>query len=176
MVRSALTTIEVVVTGINPIPWKAPEMAMGVKGGKRVPRFYKDKALDVYQHALRECIEEAYPARPIFAPGATLSIYFAFWRVLDGGVINDRRRRGRWADATNLQKSTEDSLQNCLFDNDRHNVLITTRVVQQEPDIEPMIYIRVSDVIPSELILDEIALTADFPPPTPPGNVWLVAR
>ena len=63
------------------------------------------------------------------------SVTFYFWRRLDG--------RKHPADATNMQKATEDALQEVLFKNDRDIRDIRSVVVEQSAETKPLVLLRI---------------------------------
>jgi hypothetical protein len=169
--------IELLVEGINPVPWVAPSYGRG--------KVYKAESLTAYQESLRECIQEAYPKHPVFAQGVALRGDFFFWRQLDSGTIGEgRRRRAHVADRTNMLKSTEDALQRStgkyawpgLFHNDKMIVEGETKIVAQGPDVEPYILVVLTDNL-DYLYNDYQALYnrfKNYPAVSPPGNVWMM--
>lgn len=120
-----------VLTGINPIPWRAPEVSVGKKGGKFVPRVYKHETVRAYQEAVADEIRRAYEPTP---STCELEVEFYFWRQLDSP--NSKK-----VDATNLQKSTEDALHGLLFENDQKVQRVTSTIVEQSDGVEPLIVI-----------------------------------
>ena len=116
-----------IVNGLNPQPWS---VSMKVKRG----------ALDAYQRGLKE--ELVDQVEGLWPPGVPIRLYFEFWRQLEDHLDYDRRRHIlQLADATNLQKSTEDALQGVLFTNDRYVSDVHSRIRAQGVDVEPKIVI-----------------------------------
>jgi hypothetical protein len=68
-----------------------------------------------------------------------LELYF--WRQVNTYDDDGRRRVGGYADATNLQKATEDALEGRLYANDRQVVQVRSTVVGQGAAVEPRILI-----------------------------------
>lgn len=120
-----------VISGINPEPWTAPQVSVGRRGGKIVPTVFKRESLRSYQEAVKEFILSNFDPEPT---DCELDITFYFWRSLE-------TERSKKADATNLQKSTEDALHDLLFLNDSQVQKITSFIVDQKKDIEPTIII-----------------------------------
>jgi hypothetical protein len=137
------------VEGINPVPWMAPQVGgMGVK-----PVLYKPDELRAYQEAFSE--EFILQNRNIKTYGADdlIFIEFTFWRRLDTYEIGEgRKSRDHVADATNLQKSTEDALQGILFDNDRIVRMVSSQIAGQDEATEPAILIRCGRWDPSHVM------------------------
>lgn len=115
--------------GINPEPWTAPFIPK--RGG-----VIKDRKLQAYQNAIKEAFDDW--DRGIY--DVPLDIQFYFWRNKSG--------RAKDADATNLQKSLEDALQGHLFVNDRNNQRISSEIMAQGPDVEPLILVFVAEFEP----------------------------
>lgn len=102
----------------NPVPWtaSATTKTSTFKGGR----------LEAYQNAIKE--ELASAECPIQPP---YYVKFYFFRRFESGLQGSgRRTRGNQADATNMQKATEDALQGILFDNDREVREITSEIVE----------------------------------------------
>lgn len=115
---------------INPEPWTAPEVSIGRRGGKLAPTVYKREHVRSFQEAVIEFLEhqELQPTE------LELKLQFWFWRQLD-------TPRSKLADATNLQKSTEDALHGHVFVNDRQVQEVHTVIVQQDIDVRPGILV-----------------------------------
>ena len=88
-----------------------------------------------------------------------LALQFYFWRELD-------TPQSKKADATNLQKSTEDALHELLFVNDRQVQDVRSIICEQDVGVEPTIVIRwgpfvgIADPSPLQMrqaLLDELA-------------------
>lgn len=168
--------VELFIEGINPVPWTAPEGAVGRKGKATFVQYHKSAALTAYQQAIRECIQEAYPNTRMFPSGVPLRGDFAFWRQLDSGTTTEgRRRRAHVADRTNLLKSTEDALQGVLYPNDSVIVAGDVIVVEQLQDTNPGVMVILTDTFMSPLlsVRTQEAFKAQVPAPPLPGNVWM---
>lgn len=126
-----------VIEGVNPFPWKAPSNSTMRRGGKVIPTSFPNPEVVLYQEAVREYVQDEYPNLEVIEPGEHgLHVTFWFWRSLNFGG-----QRRMPADATNLMKSLEDALQGLLYANDRYNRTVTSHVVVQAKDIEPLIMI-----------------------------------
>lgn len=121
--------LKYVLHGVNPTPWMA-SLSSRV-GGKT--RHYKPAELEAYQSAIRDALDGAPQV-----PWAMFAIDFYFWR--SAGTTHDHQ-----ADATNLQKSTEDALQGVLFNNDRDVRRVQSTIVKQGPSVVPLIVIEISE-------------------------------
>lgn len=122
---------------LNPVPWSAPVVVRG-KGGSI--RTIKPGASDNYQKAV--AVETKALIEADLIDSMTLSmlyemnldIYFRFWRSTSGG---------KPADTTNMIKSTEDGLERIIFANDNQNVAVSGCTVEQGPDVEPLVAVRI---------------------------------
>jgi Holliday junction resolvase RusA-like endonuclease len=120
------------IRGINPVPWMSPQGSVGRKNGKMFVHMHSPTELKNYQAAVREALEGAPPVE-----GDNISLTFYFWR-------NARTKHDHQADATNLQKATEDALQGVLFANDRDVQHVQSWIVAQGADVEPQILVSIS--------------------------------
>lgn len=136
--------IQLLLEGVNPEPWTSPKVA--VFRGK--PRFYKEANLQAFQEAMKELTEEALTAAgyklPVFEAHTLLTVRFAFWRQTDSSSTGGRRSSRNQADATNMLKAAEDSLQGILYANDRDNRQVIGEVRAFGPDIEPAVLVEAS--------------------------------
>jgi Holliday junction resolvase RusA-like endonuclease len=133
-----------IIDGINPEPWTAPEASVGRRSGSNYVQMHKTESLRAYQEAIPEVLREQNPRLESFGE-EEIELAFFFWRRLDDYEVGDgKKSRRSWADATNMQKALEDALQGILFDNDRTVRSITSEVMAQGPDVEPRILIHAS--------------------------------
>ena len=134
----------------NPEPWEVGPLSVGRKNGKMFPIVGRDQQL----HAYKEAVKEALSLQsPVFMEGKlVMSIWF--WRVqANYQTPQARGHRKHEADCTNLFKATEDACQGILFKNDKDNVETHGYIVEQGPDVNPLIIIRLqtaSDLISRE--------------------------
>jgi Holliday junction resolvase RusA-like endonuclease len=130
-----------VIPGINPVPWTSPTVAVGKKNGKAYPQVYSSAELKGYKEAIKEHFQEKYPD---FEPiEDEVALRFFLYRRLDSLERGTKRKsRGSVADATNMQKATEDALQGLLFVNDIQVVHAETWVMAQHADVEPCIVVN----------------------------------
>lgn len=135
------------VEGINPEPWEAAQFSRG----KHTVNAYSPEQLRVYKASLADAFKRQ---NDHFIPvEGELDLMFYFWRqVAQAEVMGIDRKTGdakinlqsaNYADATNLQKSTEDSLQGILYENDRDVVSIRSVIVEQSPETTPAILIGI---------------------------------
>ena len=143
------------VTGINPEPWAiGTPFRRGSKGLGISP----NGKLKAYQEALKEEFPQQN-AHAVLHEGE-LSVQFYFWRSSAHGNV---------ADATNLQKATEDALQGLLYVNDRSNLHVQSDVMEQTPETSPHILIVVEPWVRPEIVLPESApewAGTDWVPPS----------
>jgi Holliday junction resolvase RusA-like endonuclease len=128
------------VTGVNPVPWKAASPGRGARDQKA--RGFSDEALTTYKKALKEEVVLQNSHLKMIATGMPVTIEFFFHRQLD-------QPNSKEADATNLQKSTEDALQGILYGNDKHNRDVRSVIVGQSADEFPHILIVVKPFDPA---------------------------
>jgi Holliday junction resolvase RusA-like endonuclease len=123
---------------INPEPWAMGPLSMGRRGGRMFPKIGRNQQLHAYKEAVRSELADADPL-----PEGEYRLEFYFWRQIasytdTGGV----RRHRNVADTTNLQKATEDALQDVLFKNDRNVKSILSVIVEEGPEVAGQILIR----------------------------------
>lgn len=121
---------------INPDPWAIGPLSVGKRNGKYFPIVGRNAQLDAFKHAVAEELE-SQGVTPV--DYEEYALRFFFWRRLDSHASG----RKHYADATNLQKATEDALQGVLIGNDRDVRAIYSEIVAQGPDIKPGIVIHV---------------------------------
>jgi Holliday junction resolvase RusA-like endonuclease len=132
--------ITYVIEGINPEPWTSPEASVGRKNGRYISHLHSPEQMKVYQKALAA----EFNRWLVDKWEGDLFVQFEFSRqVAEFETELGKKSYANYADATNLQKSTEDALQGILFDNDRQVKRICTEVIEQGPDVEPLISIRI---------------------------------
>lgn len=130
------------VEGLNPEPWTASLASVGRRGGKSYVQFFKQEQLRLYQESLAAMFMEQN-SHAVLHEGE-ISLVFYFWRRLNlNEMFEGRNTRTHVADATNLQKATEDALQGILYKNDRDIKDIRSHIVEQDQDTEPRILIAI---------------------------------
>jgi Holliday junction resolvase RusA-like endonuclease len=126
---------------INPVQWEVGELSVGRRNGKYFPRMGRSENLYAFQQEVREWF--AGQPKPELIEG-DVDVYFWFWQKLETYEgPSGRKVTKKAADATNMQKATEDALQKILFDNDRQNRRVGSEIVEQGPDVNPGIIIKV---------------------------------
>jgi Holliday junction resolvase RusA-like endonuclease len=119
--------------GVQPEPWTSPTASIGRRSGKLMAQVHKNPKVRSYQEELKEEFSRRYPKQKPLR--GDLEVHFWFWRNVP--------TTGSYADATNLQKSTEDALQDLLYFNDKQVQQATSTVAQQGPGVPPMIAVGV---------------------------------
>ena len=125
---------------LNPEPW-AMGTAYAVKsgGGYRV-KVPPDPTLMTYKNAVKD---ELTLLGAELLPG-DYSIYFTFSRQLAQYLTPTGKTSTRnAADATNMQKATEDALQGVLIHNDRDVVRVGSVIVDQGIKVIPFVVIEI---------------------------------
>lgn len=88
----------------------------------------------MYQQALRDELKRTYPPHEMELLQPDYELDFWFWRNTE---------RGNVADATNLQKASEDALQGLLIQNDQQVVRVASTIVEQGPEVYGSVIFRV---------------------------------
>ncbi len=126
---------------VNPEPWKAPTVGRG--------RAFANKGSDAYKQAVRDYLAAADP--PMLTP--PYRVHFLFWRkrfqYKDKG---GRTRTRNAADATNMQKLTEDAIQGILISNDVADRYVTSQTIEQGLDVDPRVVIMIAHLPDPERI------------------------
>lgn len=120
------------VLNVNPEPWAVGPLDLLRRNGKLAPTMGRNLQLYMYQQAVKEEMQRCYPDVVELPPHYELD--FWFWRNTE---------RGNIADATNLQKATEDALQGVLLKNDRLVVRVGSTIVAQGADVTGALAFRV---------------------------------
>lgn len=162
------------VLDINPEPWAIGPVGYRRSGGKMSAYVGQNKQLDAYKQAVREAILDL---DPIMEQGK-VDITFFFWRNrAEYSTPQARTHRKHDADATNLQKATEDALQGILYENDKDNTHVESWMMEQGPGVTPRIVIHCQDAlllptgkIPPSVWAQILGGTPTAPPPS--DNVW----
>lgn len=123
---------------LNAEPWAIGPVSVGRKAGKLFPMVGRNTQLAVFKDAVREEL-----GNQVMLTGK-IGIQIFVWRRMDEyKTAQARTARKHEADATNLQKAIEDAIQGVLIHNDRDVQDISTTIVEQSPDVEPMIVIKI---------------------------------
>ena len=140
---------------VNPEPWAIGPVGYARRGGKMSAYVGRNQQLDAYKEAVAEAVREQWGGLPVL--DGKIDLFFWFWRQrADYKTPAARIHRKHEADATNLQKSTEDALQGILFKNDRDNVRVGSCIMEQGPDVVGGVVIRINQInVPSMLLQEE---------------------
>lgn len=121
--------------GLQPEPWKAPGAQTGRRrGGAVFAQLIKDGRLKAYQEAIREELD----AFDLEMHEGYFMLEMFFWRKLEEYAPTlGRKRKRKWADATNMGKAFEDALQDIVYKNDSMSVCPVPRIVSQSEETVP---------------------------------------
>jgi len=145
------------VTGINPEPWA---IGSPYRRGSKSLGISPNGKLKAYQEALAD--EFAQQNAHGQAHEGSLKVTFYFWRSSAHGNV---------ADATNLQKATEDGLQGVLYANDRRNLHVSSVIMEQQPSTSPHILIVVEPF--DRALYDDIITPEVHEVPKWAGSNWV---
>lgn len=130
------------VLGVNPEPWAVGPLDVIRRGGKLTPTMGRNQQLDAYKQAVRDELESQYGLGSPLPAGYELDFYF--WRHrADYTTAQAQKARKNEADATNIQKATEDALQGVLICNDRDVIRVRSTIVAQGPYVHGAVVIHV---------------------------------
>lgn len=142
------------VLDVNPEPWAIGPVGYRRAGGKMSAYVGQNQQLNAYKEAVKEAIGKVDMIE------GKVDITFFFWRNrAEYSTPQARSHRKHEADATNLQKSTEDALQGLLYNNDKDNIHVESWIVEQGPDVEGKVVVRVAracELFDPNLIPDHI--------------------
>jgi hypothetical protein len=133
------------IRGVNPEPWGVGTASAGRRDGTIKSSLSPNAKLQSYQNALREEVAFMVVNYTLQSFKGRLQLRFWFWRQVETGHggVNRKIMTGNYADATNLQKSTEDALQGLMYDNDRETRFVSSEIMEQGPDVVPCIVIHI---------------------------------
>lgn len=148
------------ISGINPEPWAVGQVGVRNVKGKPQPFIGPNPQMVTYKNAIAEEIKKQNPVL-INHPCA---VWFYFWRKLDKyTTVEDKGHQRHIADATNLQKSTEDALQGVAITNDRLVVQTCSLVVEQSIETNPGLVIVMNwPFVQKDSFELDVAFSRDF--------------
>lgn len=150
---------------LNAEPWAIGPLGMGRKGKGAYPFIGPNQKLQAYQEAIKESLSGA----EIIEGEVEVRLYI--WRQIETlKVYGGRDRKGKTSDATNIQKATEDAIQNLLIQNDRLVRRISTEIVSQDEGTEGKIVIHILPYVSRELEIPESIQDYDAPWGEPTAN------
>lgn len=132
------------IEGVNPEPWTSPAANIMRRGGKLIAHLTSSPLVGAYQAAVASEFRRTYPEVVPYPDGTELQVEFYFWRQMAQYEGDTRINTRNFADATNMQKSTEDALQGVVYGNDRSNVQVSSRIMAAGRHVDPLIVVRVS--------------------------------
>ncbi|WKW85502.1 rusA-like resolvase [Rhodococcus phage Reynauld] len=165
---------------VNPEPWKMPPLSVA-RAKKPYVQVGRDDASHAYQEAIRAHLRNVGAEK---VDGEFHRVHFLFSRRRERYQTQTGRNMTRSvADATNMQKLTEDALQDILFKNDKNNRWVTSQTIAQDTECDGFIVIMVAPMLDPDVIrvpegftLGEIeeAISADAVPVVTPvsSNGW----
>lgn len=157
---------------LTPQPWALGPLSVGRKAGGFFPKVGLNTQLDVYQKAVRKALEDQ--SAQVIKGEVELKFYFS--RALESSIRSSGRRvQANKADATNLQKATEDALQGVLIENDRNVVAVSSVIFDQGPEARSFVIIRVSRPTDHESEVPESVWqkVLEEPKPASPASDWV---
>lgn len=119
---------------VNPEPWAVGPLDLIRRGGRLAPTMGRNQQLHMYQQAIAGELATKYGALPGAPLAPCYELDFWFWRNTE---------RANNADATNMQKATEDALQGILIANDRDVVRVQSHVAAQGPAVAGALAFRI---------------------------------
>lgn len=138
------------VLDLNPEPWAIGPVGYARRNGKMSAYVGRNQQLDAYKQAVAEEVGDGHELIE-----GRVKLRFYFWRNrADYTTPQARSARKNEADATNMQKATEDALQGVLFKNDKDVNDVRSVVVEQGPNVKGRIVIGVA---PSQEFPDALA-------------------
>jgi Holliday junction resolvase RusA-like endonuclease len=161
---------------VNPEPWAIGPVGVGRKNDRPFPIVGRNQQLDAYKRAVQESLGDDY-----LKVTGRVTVTFFFWRRRDAYTTPlQQKHRKHDADATNLQKATEDALQGYLYDNDKDNVHVESHLVEQGPNVNGKVVIRVArregfdpSLLP-DFVWEEIHKIDKHDDPTEPPPSWSI--
>jgi Holliday junction resolvase RusA-like endonuclease len=123
---------------INPEQWAIGDISVGRKNGGLFPIVGRNAQLYNYQQGVKELLDGIQ-----MLPEGKYRLEFFFWRQQITYQGTRKKVKKNQVDATNLQKALEDALQGVLFGNDRDVVDIHSVIVEQGPNVKPMVVLGV---------------------------------
>jgi Holliday junction resolvase RusA-like endonuclease len=115
---------------VNPEPWAIGPVGYARRGGKMSAYVGQNKQLAAFKEAVAESVREQWGGLPMLEGAIEMRLWF--WRQRAAYKTPAARvHRKHEADATNMQKATEDALQGIVFGNDR-DVKIPRSVIMEQ--------------------------------------------
>lgn len=126
------------VLDVNPEPWAIGDVGVSRHGGKLTPFVGRNNQLHTYKQAIADELGDQEWIE------GDVTLRFLFWRNrIEYKTERQSISRAHDADATNLQKATEDALQGVLFKNDKSVKDIHSVLVAQGPEVKGKVVIGI---------------------------------
>ena len=163
------------VLDVNPEAWRVGPLSVGRKKGGVYPRVGQDPQLNAYKEAVNEAARYYLEQRGISVESVKIDgfvkLHMYFWRRQDVYESSAGRKvRKHEVDLTNMVKATEDALQGIFYDNDKRVVTQRNHMVDQGPDVVPLLVIGVEwtalpgiEELPGEVVEEVRAIIEDEP-------------
>jgi len=121
---------------INPEPWAMGEIS--IRNNKQTGKVYPHVGPNVLLVSYKQALRASLFCEPNIEllPG-WYSIRFTFSRQLARYMVGRRTLTRNWSDVTNLQKGTEDALQEAIIDNDRNVIHIESGLFAEQKEDTP---------------------------------------
>lgn len=165
-------TVQIFIKDVNPEPWTVPDLGLGRKPGGVYPIATTKAVQRMYQTAIRESVQQALPSDfEMFPDEQRLELRIVVRRQIETITkVNvktgkSRTTKGHIADATNIQKATEDALQGLIFTNDNQVGHASCEIIAQGEDEDPGIYITVKPYVTAAGWPSSFNLMASVVPP-----------
>ncbi len=140
---------------VNPEPWAVGPVGSGRKNGKLYSYVGRNDQLWHFQQAVKEDL-----GKPGIYFEGKMELQFYFWRRRDEyQTYQARGHRKHEADLTNLQKATEDALQEILFKNDKDSNDIHSVMVAQGPDVIGKIVVAIRQGVDNPKVIFPVEIT-----------------
>lgn len=127
----------------NPMPWEIGPLGVGRQGGKLRPFVGPSPQLQAYQKSVRQALLDQ---NPIKREGEVEVKFYIWRRIEEYKTKGGRAASSHAADATNIQKATEDAIQGVLIGNDRYVLAPSSVIMSQDKDIDGLVVIRIRPV------------------------------
>lgn len=118
---------------VNPEPWAIGPVGVARRDKKMTAYVGRNQQLAAFKEAVAEAVREKWGGLPPIEGTVELQLWFYRQRA-DYKTPAARVHRKHEADATNMQKATEDALQGIIFGNDRDVKRVRSVVIEQEPN------------------------------------------
>lgn len=123
------------VLDLSPEPWAIGPVGYSRRGGKMSAYVGQNQQLNAYEEAVAESVRDQLPD-DFKIPEGKMALTLFFWRNrAEYTTPAARTHRKHEADATNMQKATEDALQGVLYNNDKDNLVVASVVMAQGPEV-----------------------------------------